>query len=243
MMDAMPTAGPARVNRVAASAVAEAVRAAFLDTVRGLEMNQVGPVAAALVERLGETGLLYVFGCGHSQLLALEGFHRAGSPAWVAPLLDERVSPLRGSGCTEAERRVGLGAELARRVLGAGARGRALLVVSASGESTASVEAAETARRLGILSIALTRDRSSPLGRAVDHVLEAGGTVGDAVLDVHGAPMAPQSTVAGVVLLHSLLATTEALRAAGSCLCSVHTEGGPARNAALMARYPHLSSP
>ncbi len=226
-----------------APTVADAVRATFLDTVRALDMRQVDPVAAALAGRLGDAGLLYVLGCGHSQLLALEGFHRAGSPAWVAPLVDERVSPRRGAGCTAAERRPGLGAELVARLGRAESRARALLVVSASGESIASVEAAETARPLGLLTIALTRSRRSSLARGADHVLESGVAAGDAGLEIHGVPMVPQSTVAGAVLLHALLAATEALRAQTACLTSVHIEGGGARNAALLARYPHLTSP
>jgi uncharacterized phosphosugar-binding protein len=239
----MPGVEPVGAGGVSAPTVAEAVRAAFLDTVRALEMSQVDRVAAALAGRLGDAGLLYVLGCGHSQLAALEGYHRAGSPAWVAPLIDDRVSPRRGAGCTEAERRAGLGAELAAPLARPGSRARALLVVSASGESVASVEAAETARPHGILTIALTRDRRSRLARAVDHVLETGVASGDAILEIHGARMVPQSTVAGVVLLHALLAATEALRAEGSCLTSVHIEGGSGRNAALMARYPHLAPP
>lgn len=239
----MPRAEPVSARDGIAGTVPEAVRAAFLDTIRGLDMSQVDRVAVDLAGRLGDRGLLYVLGCGHSQLLALEGFHRAGSPAWVAPLTDERVSPGRGAGCIAAESRPGLGAELAARLSGAGARARALLVVSASGQSTASVEAAETARSLGLLTIALTRHRSTPLALVADHVLVTGIAAGDAVLEIHGAPMAPQSTAAGVVLLHALLAATEALRGVGTCLSSVHVEGGGARNATLLARYPHLAPP
>ena len=64
----------------------DAVRASFAATIANLDLAQTRPVADALSRRLGDDGLLYVMGCGHSYLLALEGFYRAGAPAWVAPL-------------------------------------------------------------------------------------------------------------------------------------------------------------
>ena len=82
---------------------AEAVREAFTTAIGRLDMDQVAPAANALAERLRDGGLLYILGCGHSQVLAFEGYYRAGAPAWVAPLLDDRVSPARGAGCTDAE--------------------------------------------------------------------------------------------------------------------------------------------
>src|SRR5579862_6942225 len=94
----------------------EAVKASFVATIAGLDVDQTHEVAAVLSERLADDGLLYVLGCGHSHLLALEGFFRAGAPAWVAPLLDERVSPLRGAAAVAAERVAGIGRELVARL-------------------------------------------------------------------------------------------------------------------------------
>ncbi len=221
-----------------------AVRAAFAASVAALETEQVVPVAAALALRLGVDGLLQVLGSGHSQLLALEAYHRAGAPAWVAPLIDRRLSPARGTGGTAAERRPALGAQLAARVLAPGSRARALLVVSTSGHTAAVAEAARLARAAGLLTIALTaRQEGNPLVAVCDHVLCSGVASTDAAVDVDGTLMAPQSTVAGAVLLHALLAETEARRPERAVLVSVNLEGGVARNRSLLRRYPHLHHP
>src|SRR5437762_2811782 len=115
------------------------VRQAALEALARLDLAPVEAAAQALAARIRSGGLLYVFGAGHSQLLALEGFYRAGGPAWLVPVLDDRLSSARGFRVTEYERRPGLGGELVSRLDPAGA----LLVVSSSGRNAAPVEAVE----------------------------------------------------------------------------------------------------
>src|SRR2546429_1463880 len=120
---------------------ADAVRQAALDALQRLDLAPVVAAAKALAERIRVGGLLHVFGAGHSQLLALEGFYRAGGPAWLVPVLDDRLSSARGFRVTEYERSPGLGGAL---VAGLDPRG-ALLVISSSGRNAAPVEAAQAA--------------------------------------------------------------------------------------------------
>jgi uncharacterized phosphosugar-binding protein len=230
-------------GRPDAGATAALVRDTYAGRIAALDAAQIAPVAAALAQRLGADGLLHVVGCGHSQLVALEGFHRAGSPAWVAPLLHDRVSPAHGALSTAAEDQPGLGAELAGRLSDPTARARALLVVSASGRTAVPLEAARVGRALGLLTIALTARRDgNPLAASVDHVIVSGVPSTDAAVEVGGVLMAPQSTVLGVVLLHALLAETEALRADGAVVLSTKLDGAAAHNRALTRRYPHLGT-
>ena len=232
-------------NGATPAAVAAAVRANFAAGVASLDMDQVPEAAEALAAHLGADGLLCVLGAGHSQLIALEGFCRAGTPAWVVPLLDDRLSPARGLASSSAENCPGLGTELISRLLGGQLRdrARALLVVSASGLTPVAVEAAEAARGRGLLILALTARRDdSPLAAVSDHVLASGATAGDATTEVCGTMMAPQSTVRGVVLLHALLAATEALRSAREVLLPEKMAGGPLHNRELLRRYPQLAS-
>jgi len=206
---------------------AAAVRQAALEAVDRLDL--------APVVRAG--GLLYVFGAGHSQLLALEGFYRAGGPAWLVPVLDERLSSARGFRVTEYERLPGLGGHLVSRLDPRGA----LLVISSSGRNAAPVEAAEAARAAGMLTIAITsRAPGNRLAEAAEHVLESCVPPGDAVVSVGEVRMGPVSTVAGAVLLHALLAETEGALGTGEVLVSNNIEGGDERNAALIARHSHL---
>lgn len=220
-----------------------AVRASFAATIAGLDLDQIGPAAQALTQRLGGDGLASVLGCGHSQLLALEGFYRAGAPAWVAPLVDERVSPLRGAAAITAERQPGLGRELVARLQAPSSKARALIVVSSSGRTPVAVEAAAAAREMGLLTIGVTGDSIGNLLMAhLDHALLTGVSRGDASVRIRDRMMSPQSTVAGVVLLHCLFAETEARRDESGVLVSVNLDDGEARNRVLIERYPHLVS-
>jgi len=217
--------------------VSERVRRAALDALERLDLGPVPAAARALAPRVRDGGLLQTFGAGHSQLLALEGFYRAGGPAWLRPLVDDRLSPTHGFAVTTYERSEGLGRELAARL----GPLDSLLVVSTSGRNAVPVELAEAAAAAGLLTIAITtRGPGNRLAPAVAHVLDAGVPTGDAAVEVGTARMGPLSTVVGGVLLHGLLAETEAVLGAGSVLVSNNLEGGDVHNRALLERYPHL---
>ena len=48
--------------------------------------------AAEIVKRvIANDGLIYIFGCGHSHMLAEESFYRAGGLACVAPVFCESL--------------------------------------------------------------------------------------------------------------------------------------------------------
>jgi uncharacterized phosphosugar-binding protein len=170
--------------------VAERVRRAALDALDRLDLAPVAAAARALAPRVRAGGLLQTFGSGHSQLLALEGFYRAGGPAWLRPLVDDRLSPIRGFSVTTYERREGLGGELAARL----GPSDSLLVVSTSGRNAVPVELAEAAAAAGLLTIAITtRAPGNRLAAVVAHVLDAGVPTGDASVEVGAVRMGPLS--------------------------------------------------
>jgi uncharacterized phosphosugar-binding protein len=217
--------------------LAGSIRRAAVEAIERLDLAAVTAAARALAPRVRAGGLLQTFGSGHSQLLALEGFYRAGGPGWLRPLVDDRLSPVRGFSVTEYERSEGLGRELAARL----GQADSLLIVSTSGRNAVPFELAVAAGAAGLLTIAITtRGPGNRLAGAVDHVLDAGVPPGDASVEVGGARMGPLSTVVGGVLLHGLLAETEAALGAGSVLVSNNQEGGDVHNRALLERYPHL---
>lgn len=220
------------------SAAYEAVRDSYVRALLALDLTPIAGAAQALAPAIARGGLLWTLGTGHSQIVALEGFYRAGAPAWVAPLVDDRLSAARGVLGTAAERTPGLGSEIADRL---GRDDGALLVVSTSGVNAVPVEAAARARERGLLTIAITaRGPRNRLATLVDHVLDTGAPAGDASVLVAGQAMAPLSTVAGAVLLHALLAETERLLGGGNVLASVNVPDRDDHNRALLARYPHL---
>ena len=114
-------------------------------------------------------------------------------------------------------------------------------MVSSSGRTPVAIQAATAAREVGLLTIGVTGDsRGNLLMSHLDHALLTGVSRGDASVWIGDQMMSPQSTVAGVVMLHCLFAETEALRSQRGVLVSVNLDDGEARNRALIERYPHL---
>lgn len=59
-----------------------------LSTIFTQENDKIQQAGSMLAETLKKDGLLYVFGCGHSHMLAEELFYRAGGLAPVYPIFE-----------------------------------------------------------------------------------------------------------------------------------------------------------
>ncbi|HWJ75667.1 MAG TPA: sugar isomerase domain-containing protein [Kaistia sp.] len=212
--------------------------------------------AAAASEAVAGGGLIYIFGTGHSHMMAEEGHFRAGGLACVVPVLSSAVMLHEGAmASTQLERLTGL----ADIVLGRYPIGPAdvLIVFSTSGVNAAPVEAARFGRARGAKVIAVTsvaystaaangRERLADLG---DFVLDTGAPPGDAVSTIRdGVTAGPVSTVLGAALLNALLvAVASDLERQGHpapVYLSANMPGAAENNAKLTeiykARNPHL---
>jgi len=217
---------------------------------------QLEPAIAAVVAAVQADRLVYVFGTGHSHLLALDLHYRAGGPAYVVPVLDERLMLHQGAmASTDRERMSGAAAEaLSRYPLVAG---DVVIIISNSGVNPAPVEAADLAKSLGASVIALTsrayseaaaRGRPTLASRA-DIVIDNALPPGDALvaLPASGLKAGPGSTAVGAAILQALFAEAAArLAVAGVPLIflSANMPGAAENNRELVARYgprnPHL---
>jgi len=217
---------------------------------------QLEPAIAAVVAAVQADRLVYVFGTGHSHLLALDLHYRAGGPAYVVPVLDERLMLHQGAmASTDRERMSGAAAEaLSRYPLVAG---DVVIIISNSGVNAAPVEAADLAKSLGARVIALTsrayseaaaRGRPTLASRA-DIVIDNALPPGDALVELpaSGLKAGPGSTAVGAAILQALFAEAAArLAVAGAPLIflSANMPGAAENNRELVARYgprnPHL---
>jgi len=217
------------------------------------QAEQIDRAGEIVARTLLADGLVHVFGSGHSHLLALEGFYRAGGLAAVDPILLESLM-LHGNAVlsTTLERSDGLGAGILEDL--APQASDCLIVVSNSGGNRVAVELAEAARArgLGVVAIvsrahaesagALQAGRASLLGVA-DVVLDNLGEPGDASVQLDGVPtrMGPTSTVLGAALVHAIsIAAAARVVAAGEqppVFTSSNVAGGDELNAATIARY------
>lgn len=236
-----------------------ALRQTYRDQVVGIMdrlLANEGPAwdaaVSAIVAALRAGRLVHVAGSGHSHLLALEVFYRAGGIAAAQALLDEDLMLHRGAErSTRLEREPGR----ARAVLQAAglAPGDVIIVASNSGRNAYPVELALGAREMGALVVGLTSLRHSRgvssrhssgkrLFELADIVLDNGGVPGDAGLSVpgHPAPMGPTSTIIGVWILNALMAEAVALLAAEGMIVDVWQSANAAtgdNSASLVARW------
>ncbi|MEZ0345885.1 MAG: SIS domain-containing protein [Infirmifilum sp.] len=194
-------------------AVSELLQNVFFSQEENLER-----AADLIADSLGKGGFLYVFGTGHSMILALEMFYRAGGLVRVYPLFDLSISGFGGAvRSTFLERTPGY----AKSILDSVPiyPNSVIIIVSNSGKNAVPVEMAKEARDRGMKVIALTSveysrsvPASNPLGKKLfelaDIVIDNKVPAGDAVLKLEGFPqkVAPVSTIVCAFILQAITA-------------------------------------
>ena len=212
--------------------------------------------ADAMVRTIAADGLIYLFGTGHSHMMAEEGHFRAGGLACVVPVLSSAVMLHEGAlASSQLERTAGL----ADIVLGRYPIGDkdVLVIFSNSGVNAAPVEAVRHAKARGATVIAVTSEtysREAAKGRPriadlADIVIDNRGPAGDATIAIGDDLRAgPISTVVGAAILNAIFVeVADRLSLKGEAppiYLSANMPGAAERNAALVARYrgrnPHL---
>jgi uncharacterized phosphosugar-binding protein len=209
-------------------------------------------VAQRMAEITQRDQRIFLFGTGHSHLLAEEGFYRAGGLANVVPILVEHLMlhhlPSLGS---RLERTPGLVDMILERY--GPESGEMLFVFSNSGVNYLPVEMALRARErnlfvVGISSFAYAAqapvsDLGLRLDQSVDVALDNGGVPGDALLDLAGFPwrVAPSSTVLCALLWNCLVSeTARQLIESGNTppvFVSLNVQGAAEHNQALLEKW------
>lgn len=190
------------------------------NAITSIQINQREKIlqAAQMVKDvLVHDGLIYVFGCGHSHILAEETFYRAGGLVNVAPIFYEPLMLHEGAAeSSRLEKQPGL----ADRVLESYALTQKdlLFCISTSGINAVPVEVTEAVRAMGVPTIAICSgayagDASrAPSGKHLyeiaDLCLDNLAPHGDACLTPEGSPVptTPLSTITGTFLMNSILA-------------------------------------
>lgn len=224
----------------------------IMDHLLATERPAMDAARDLIARALRDDRLIHVAGSGHSHLLALEVFYRAGGIAAVQPLLDEELMLHRGAErSTRLERDPGRAAVVLDRMpVGPG---DVLVVASNSGRNAFPVEMALQARAVGASVVALTSRQHTEgvasrhssgkrLFELADVVLDNGGVPGDAGLRLpdHPARMGPTSTIVGAWLLNSLIAEAVADLAAEGLLVDVWQSANAAEgdnSAALIDKW------
>ncbi|MBQ8904340.1 MAG: DUF2529 family protein, partial [Oscillospiraceae bacterium] len=59
-----------------------------LNEIKETQSSKMAEAAQLIAQTIKSDGIIYIFGCGHSHLIALDCFYRAGGLANVSPILD-----------------------------------------------------------------------------------------------------------------------------------------------------------
>lgn len=208
------------------------------------ENDAIEKAADAVADVIIRDGIIFIFGCGHSHLPALDAFYRAGGLANVSPVLDTDLMLHNGAAkSSRMEKMPGLAAEVFRRYRVT--PNDLVVVISASGKNAVPVEMARHAKAAGVTTVTISssayRDHGGVLDTIADIAIDNKVPYGDACIAVGDAKMGGLSTSASCFILNSILIGGAQKALARGVRPPIYTsgnvEGGTARNIALEERY------
>jgi uncharacterized phosphosugar-binding protein len=189
----------------------------LIERIEQTQVDSIHKVAELVSEAIIKEKLIYVFGAGHSNILAIECFDRAGGLANMQPMLDAGLDFYSGS------RRQSYFERLPGYINGMVEEygiqpGDLVIIISNSGRNPAPVQMALEVKKRGAVVVALlSKDHSErvssndPSGKKLieiaDIVLDNGCPAGDALVELPGLPprVGPGSTVAGAIILNAIV--------------------------------------
>lgn len=222
---------------------------AVLKAVKDTQSEKISTAADIVAETIKNNGIIYIFGCGHSHLLGLDCFYRAGGLCNVSAMLDTDLMLHNGAAkSSKMEKMSGIAESVFERYCINS--NDTVIVVSTSGKNAVPVEMAKTAKANGVKTIALCSSEyfkdgepQNMLHTNCDIFIDNCVPHGDAVMDITGnaAKMGSVSTAVGSFILQGLL--LEAAESAAKSGAEVdiymsgNVEGGSEFNKAFIKKY------
>lgn len=177
-------------------------------------------LARKFADNIANNQIIHVFGTGHSHMIGIELFCRAGGLGNVNAILDPDTLTSNGARRSGAlEKLPGL-ADIIYDSYTINA-GDIMIITSNSGRNAVPVEMAMRAQKEGVYTVALTNLEQSqattsrhPSGKklyeCVDCILDNAVPSGDALLNINGTLTGPGSTISSIFLLDTIV--SEALQ-------------------------------
>lgn len=228
----------------------------ILQTVFATQKEKILQAAEMAAQTIQKDGIIYIFGCGHSHLIAMDNFYRAGGLCNVCPILDSDLMLHDGAAkSSHMEKMQGLAENVFDRYCLTDKD--CLFVISTSGKNAVPVEMAQVARSHGIPTAAVVSgayfDDASKLPKlyeCADLYIDNCVPHGDAVMEIRGCDtnMGSLSTVASAFIMQSVLLEAAAMAAKSGSKPPVYMSGNVSGGAdfnktlirAYMPRIKHL---
>jgi len=231
----------------------------LINRVLETQMDKIDEAGAIVADSLMDNGFVYVFGTGHSHMMAEELFYRAGGLARIYPILEDALMLHNGAiKSTEMERLDGY-AELILDRYECTAKD-CLIIASNSGRNAVSIDMVKAAHNRGMKVIGLTNlthskaqesrhASGSKLYMIGNVVLDNQGCLGDASIYVPEIDrnIAATSTSLGAMLLHAVaISAIEIMLEKGhipEVFTSANLDEGDEINDAIQSKYRSFVKP
>jgi len=224
----------------------------IMQEIKQHETASIQQAAEWIADSIAADGLVHLFGCGHSHLLAEDVFYRAGGIVPVNAILESSTMLHEGAvKSSMVERMTGYASLILDNY--SVKPGEVMIVISTSGINSLPVEMAMAAKAKGLKVVVisssayLTTASRHPSGKRLqdvaDLVIDNHVPRGDALVQVPGSAvkMASSSTVAGSLILNMIMTTVaEGLIARGvepPIYVSGNLPGGFEQNMAYIEKY------
>lgn len=220
-----------------------------LEIVRDTQKTEILQAAEIVADVIENDGIIYIFGCGHSHLVALDSFYRAGGLANVSAILDTDLMLHNGAAkSSKMEKMSGIAESVFERYCIT--EKDILFVISTSGKNAVPVEMAKTARAHGVKTISVVstayfneKSANEKLYECSDIYIDNCVCHGDAVVSIPGCKvkMGSVSTCVSSFVMQSVLiegaAKAKERGADIPIYMSGNVENGAEYNSRLIKKY------
>lgn len=193
---------------------------ALFEKVNNEQAEEIMTLANKMAENIRDNKIIHVFGTGHSHMIGIELFCRAGGLANVNAILDQDTLTSNGARRSGALEKLSGLADIIYDQYNIQA-GDMIIITSNSGRNAVPIEMAMRAQKEGVYTVALTNYEQSkktvsrhPSGKKLyefaDLILDNCVPEGDSMETVGGVETAPGSSLSSMLILNT--AVNEALK-------------------------------
>ena len=187
----------------------------LLEKISSNQQDKFFKVAQEFYKTYKKNGMIYIFGTGHSHMLAEEGHFRAGGFAPICPILNSSLMLHEDTTFSSVlERTEGVATNLIKKY---NIESKDILVIfTNSGVNQAPLEASYIAKKLKCKTVGVSSESYSKIAKkskykkrlseVVDYHFDNYGPPGDALIEIKkNLNVSPFSTIAGSFILNSII--------------------------------------